>query len=133
MPRFYEDGIRFQCQGTGHCCLSRGEYGYVYLDLGDRRRMATHLHLPTSVFTRRYCDSTDGHYHLKHPELDCCFLQDHRCSVYDARPEQCRTWPFWPENMDPRIWNREIAPYCDGVGKGRLYDAAEIEALLARG
>eukprot|EP00961_Rhodomonas_salina_P046921 629705-Rhodomonas_salina.2 len=21
------------------------------------------------------------------------------CSLYEARPKQCRTWPFWPENL----------------------------------
>jgi len=133
MAKFYEFGLRFECQGSGKCCLSRGPYGYVFVNRADRRRLAGHLGLLTRVFTRRYCDRTDGDYHLKHPELDCCFLEERRCGVYEARPEQCRTWPFWPENMDPGVWREEIATYCSGVGKGRLYDAEEIEALLARG
>jgi Fe-S-cluster containining protein len=130
--RFYSDGIRFECQGTGGCCRSRGPYGYVYLSLEDRRSLAAHLGLSTYAFTRRYCDKTDGLFHLKHPERDCCFLVDRRCQVYEARPLQCRTWPFWPENMDPRVWRREVAATCPGVGRGRLYSAAEIEAILAR-
>jgi Fe-S-cluster containining protein len=130
--RFYRDGIRFQCQGSGECCRSRGAYGYVYVSLEDRRRLAAHLGLATSAFTRRYCAQTDGELHLRDPQLDCQFLRGVRCGVYKARPEQCRTWPFWPENMDPRVWREEISACCAGVGRGKLYTAEEIEALLER-
>jgi Fe-S-cluster containining protein len=125
-----QHGIRFQCQGSGRCCTSRGKYGYVYFTLEDRRRIAAHLGLATSAFTRRYCETTDGHVHLKHPERDCCFLEDKACSVYEARPTQCRTWPFWPENMKPRVWSDEIASFCPGVGKGRKYSRTEILEIL---
>jgi uncharacterized protein len=132
MPRrFYSRGLRFRCLGTGGCCRAIGPYGYVYVSLDDRRRLARHLHLATATFTRRYCARTEGEVHLKHPELDCCFLDGCRCGVYDARPQQCRTWPFWPENLtDARTWRREVAARCPGVNHGRLYSAEEIAALL---
>lgn len=129
-PAFWEKGIRFECQGSGKCCTSRGSYGYVYLTIHDRRRLARHLKMPTSSFTRRYCAKTAGHFHLKHPERDCLFLEGTRCGLYEARPEQCRTWPFWPENMNPRVWNRDVAAFCPGIGKGRRYTADEIRAVL---
>ena len=28
---------------------------------------------------------------------------------------QCRTWPFWPENMSSKAWT-SIAAFCPGVG-----------------
>lgn len=131
MPKkFWEEGIRFECQGTGRCCLSRGSYGYVYLTLADRRRLARHLELTTQAFTRRYCKNTDGHFHLRDHTGPCQFLKGKGCSVYEARPTQCRTWPFWPENMNARTWNNEVKKYCPGVGKGRLYSAVEIKKLL---
>lgn len=126
---FWADGIRFECQSTGRCCTSRGTYGYIYLTLSDRKRMAKHLGLATREFTRRYCDKTDGHFHLKAPEADCCFLDGKRCTVYEARPAQCRTWPFWPENLNARTWSRDVVTFCPGVGKGRLYTAEEIREL----
>jgi uncharacterized protein len=130
MPSPLKSGTRFACQGSGHCCTAHGEYGYVYLSLEDRRRLAAHLGLRTSSFTRRYCSRTDGEVHLKHPDRDCCFLAGHRCSVYAARPQQCRTWPFWPENMSPAAW-REAQSFCPGIGRGRLYSAEEVRALIA--
>lgn len=62
---------------------------------------------------------------------DCIFLEGgNRCGTYEARPEQCRTWPFWPENMKAKTWRREIETYCPGVGKGRLHTREEIETIL---
>jgi Fe-S-cluster containining protein len=129
---FYRDGIRFKCQGTGRCCTARGGYGYVYFTLEDRRRIARHLGMRTSDFTRRYCGSHDGHYHLKNPEQDCMFLDGKSCSIYKARPTQCRVWPFYPENLNARTWRREVESLCPGVGKGPLYTADQIRARAAR-
>jgi Fe-S-cluster containining protein len=128
--RFWDKGVRFECQGTGHCCTSRGSYGYVYFTIEDRRRLAKFLSLSTSSFTRRYCKKTAGYYHLKDSKGPCQFLKDKSCSVYSARPAQCRTWPFWPENMNARTWSREIKTFCPGIGKGKLYSKEEILKLL---
>jgi uncharacterized protein len=131
MPkRFWDEGIRFECQGGGKCCTSRGQYGYVYLTLEDRQRLARHMGLSTLAFTRRFCKNTDGYFHLKDPEGSCEFLEKTSCSVYRARPTQCRTWPFWPENMNARTWNKEIKTFCPGIGKGKLFTKGEIQDLL---
>ncbi len=110
--------------------MSRGTYGYVYLTLKDRQRFAKFMGLATAVFTRRFCKKTGGHFHLRAPEKNCEFLKDRQCTVYEARPTQCRTWPFWPENMNAKTWNQEVAPFCPGVGKGKTFSPDEIEALL---
>lgn len=127
---WWHDGVRFACQGSGKCCVSRGGYGYVYLTLEDRRRLARALGLGTAQFTRRYCAKTDGYVHLRETGPDCVFLEGKRCGVYEARPTQCRTWPFWPENMSARAWTA-IAAYCPGVGKGRTVPRERIEQILA--
>ena len=96
------------------------------MDLDDRRRMAKALGVSASAFTRRYCAKTKGWWHLRSEGRDCLFLDGTRCAVYDGRPKQCRTWPFWPEHMDAKTWSREIESFCPGVGKGRLYKKNEI-------
>ncbi len=130
LAKIFKEGIRFECQGSGRCCMSRGSYGFVYLSLADRRRMAATLGLACSAFTRRYCDKTLGLFHLKNPEKDCQFLEENRCAVYAGRPTQCRTWPFWPENLNVRTWNQEVAKDCAGIGKGRLYSPEEIRKIV---
>jgi Fe-S-cluster containining protein len=130
--KFYQGGLRFECQGEGKCCASRGEYGYVYLSFNDRRRLAAHFGITATEFTIRYTQKEDGLYQLKYAGRDCPFFADKRCSVYEARPWQCRTWPFWPENMNRTVWESEVASYCPGAGKGRLYSAEEIEEIIAK-
>ena len=128
--KFWENGIRFECQGTGRCCTSRGSYGYVYFTLSDRRRLAKYLGISTISFTKKYCKKTDGYFHLRDYEGPCEFLKGKACSVYEGRPTQCRTWPFWPENMNAQTWNCEIKSFCPGIGKGRLYTKDEIKTRL---
>lgn len=90
--------------------------------------MAKALQLTTSEFTRQYCKKTDGYFHLIDGENgECMFLKQKRCQIYEGRPTQCRTWPFWPEVMDAKTWNQDVAKFCPGVGKGHLWTAQEIQ------
>jgi Fe-S-cluster containining protein len=68
---------------------------------------------------------------------ECVFL-DRRpdgkatCRVYRARPTQCRTWPFWPENLaSPEAWDatRRRVP-CLGMGEGPLHGPVQIRIAL---
>ncbi len=127
---FWADGIRFECQGSGKCCTSRGSYGFVYLTLEDRKRFAKFFKIPTASFTRQHCAKTGGHFHLKEFRDDCRFLENKRCTVYEGRPTQCRTWPFWPENMNARAWNKDVKGFCPGIGKGKLVSRDEIDEIL---
>ena len=121
--------MQFACQGSGKCCVSRGAYGYVYLTLEDRRRLAQALKMPTRQFTRQYCSKTDRLFHLTDIGPDCLFLRNSRCAVYEGRPTQCRTWPFWPENMNARAWTA-IAAFCPGVGRGKAVPREKIAQVL---
>lgn len=114
---FYKKGLHFECQGSGKCCMSRGEYGYVYLTQFDAKRMAKVLGLTLSEFKQQYCRVSGGVLHLIQPEesINCRFLVNNRCDVYEGRPTQCRTWPFWPENMNPKAWKRDVIDFCPGA------------------
>ncbi|MBC7795081.1 MAG: YkgJ family cysteine cluster protein [Clostridia bacterium] len=127
---FYSNGLQFECQQSGQCCTSRDEYGFVYLTREDRKRLAEHLKLDVPAFIAEHCQTTDDQLHLRDPDRNCAFLDGKRCSVYDARPTQCRTWPFWPETMNAKTWNGELASTCAGIGKGRLWSREEINGLV---
>ena len=130
---FYEQGLKFECQGSGKCCTSHGEFGFVYLTKEDRQRFADHLGLSQGEFKKRHCDETNSIWHLKEDpkKPDCMFLKEKRCSVYEARPAQCRTWPFWPDVMNAKSWKTEVADFCPGVGKGKVWTKSEIESVMA--
>ena len=39
----YKEGVRFECQGSGNCCVSRDSYGFVYLSHNDLKRFAIYF------------------------------------------------------------------------------------------
>ena len=125
-------GTNFECQGSGNCCVSRGSYGYVYLSLLDRQRLAKSFKLSLKKFTQKFCDKNNRYYHLKELKKngDCIFLIDKRCSVYKSRPIQCRTWPFWKENMKVKEWNNNIIKFCPGIGKGNKVSLLKIKKII---
>jgi uncharacterized protein len=127
---WWKDGVQFQCQQSGNCCISHGEYGYVYLTKEDRKNIAAVLCMPTAKFTKQYCKKTDGAFHLKEEGPACTFLKNNKCTVYKARPTQCRTWPFWPETMGAKSWKKDVVNFCPGVGKGKIWPAQKIIELV---
>jgi Fe-S-cluster containining protein len=126
----YANGIRFACQGCGECCRTRGRYGFVYVSLPERRRLARHLRITTRAFTLCFCKKTGGFFHVRSLGKDCIFLEGNRCRVHTARPDQCRTWPFWPENMTQKTWTRDIVPGCPGIGRGPRIGPRKIQECL---
>lgn len=65
---------------------------------------------------------------------DCIFLSKSAdgcrgCAIYSVRPNQCRTWPFWNDNLgNPNDWNF-AAQKCPGISRGKLYTLEQIEKL----
>ena len=112
-----KNGTNFQCQGSGNCCVSRDSYGYVYLSKKDIKRLANFFKIKIKNFFDIYCSVEDNNTYLKEVNKNgnCVFLRNKRCTVYKARPSQCRTWPFWPENMNSKKWKNEIMNFCPGI------------------
>ena len=112
---WFDDGLRFKCTGCGGCCT--GSPGYVYLSLPDLERLASHFHCTPQEFAMRYTKLIDGQYCLldKESSYDCIFLEDKKCTVYEARPTQCRTFPWWLYNLrTPEEWE-EASKRCEGI------------------
>ena len=70
---------------------------------------------------------------IERPGGDCIFWDKAAgCTVYSARPVQCRTWPFWPENIaTPEDW-AHVMCVCPGSGRGRWFSLEEIQAAAAK-
>lgn len=148
--KWWHEGVQFECQSSGNCCTSHGEYGSVFLTQEDLERFAKHFELSPQKFVAAYCkppskptgkllgrsggnsSSSEQPLELKDQPSngECIFLKDRKCSAYSARPTQCRTWPFWPEVMNPKKWKSDVVSFCPGVGKGKLISRKKIEAAL---
>lgn len=122
----------FECTQCGHCCKTRGEYAYVYLNRREARALARHLELTLAEFYRRHSFvDEDGWRQLRFEGGRCTFLSSEgRCSVYAARPVQCRTFPFWPEFVDDGEWTEEVRELCEGIGRGRRFTLHEAEERM---
>jgi Fe-S-cluster containining protein len=129
---FLNDGVKFQCQGSGKCCTSHGEFGFVFLTLKDRRATAKYLEISTREFTLNYCEKKNDFFHLieRPNNPDCLFFKNKCCGIYPARPTQCRTWPFWPEIMNAKAWKKEIVQFCPGANKGKVWTYPEIKEQM---
>ncbi len=141
---WYARGLRFTCGRCGNCCT--GPEGFVWFSDDEAQDMAAALGLSKEEFLRMYTRETEmGRRSLREVDSptgrDCVFLRrDDQgralCSVYQARPTQCRTWPFWPEVLrSSAAWER-AARSCQGMaeglaGKGELYPLERVRLLRA--
>ena len=128
---WYAAGLRFSCRRCGACCT--GDPGHVWLGPGEAAALAVRLGMAEAAFLQRYARRVYGLVSLREEADGRCVLYDPGagCVAYEARPRQCRSWPFWPRLLaSQRAWE-EAAAECPGMGSGELFDPEGI-ALLAR-
>jgi Fe-S-cluster containining protein len=128
---WYRDGLRFECTQCGNCCRNHGDYTFVYLTEVELEELPAFLGLSRDEFLARYCTKEPGSWwSLRMDEPACPFLtEDARCSVYPVRPKQCRTWPFWQENLEEAAWKGPVKECCPGLDTGPLRSAEEVERI----
>ena len=135
---WFEPGLSFKCTQCGNCCT--GPSGYVWFTDEEAEAMADYLGLSEREFRKRYTRRKFGKSTLdetkRNGRYDCVFLTWNEdgsagCSIYRVRPRQCRTWPFWPENLaSRRAWD-EAATTCPGMRRtdGTFVPADEVRVI----
>ena len=125
---WYQDGLRFSCTACGDCCT--GAPGFVWVNQAEINAMAAALGMTTDEFEKQCVRRIGVRRSLKeHANYDCYLLdpETRKCRVYEQRPRQCRTWPFWKSNLkSPDAW-QETCEACPGAGRGKLYSLETIE------
>lgn len=132
---WYHKGLHFQCTECGECCA--GGEGYVWVSEKEILSMAQHLNLSVEEFSSRYLKKVGRRWSLvdrprtSRSHRECIFLRQQRCSIYEVRPTQCRTFPWWPQNLSsPQAW-RKAARRCEGMQeRERIVDLEEISTQL---
>jgi len=129
---WFRDGLSFECTRCGACCT--GAPGYVWVNSEEIARLAEHRGESVDQFAKRYARRVGNRFSLiEKPGGDCIFWDKRRgCTVYPARPVQCRTWPFWPENLEsPEAWD-QAKRACPGSGQGQWFSLEEIREAAAK-
>ena len=131
-PPWWMSGVKFSCQsGCGKCCDQPG--GSVYLSIKDAERISNHSGLSVDDWLERDARKTyDGRFVLKSREDDgiCIHLDENQqCSIYEVRPQQCKAFPWWGENLaSDRSWS-QVKELCPGID---AEDALVVEGNIIR-
>jgi Fe-S-cluster containining protein len=132
--KWYVGGLHFECQGCGGCCAGPNS-GYIWVTEKEIEFIADFLKQPVEAVKEKYTKRVRFKTTIiEQPDTnDCIFLRKTGgrlgCMIYSVRPNQCRTWPFWTENIANSCeWN-ETAKKCGGINRGRAFSLEEIESL----
>ncbi|MEA3228838.1 MAG: YkgJ family cysteine cluster protein [Campylobacterota bacterium] len=102
------------CQGR--CCT--GDSGYIYLNRSEIEKISLLLGIPIKEFINQYLFKKMYKYSIKeivyNGSHECVFYDrdSNGCKIYDARPTQCKTFPFW-DYYKTRV--EELKLECPGV------------------
>jgi len=84
----------------GKCCI--GESGYIWITPQEILKLSKNLNISQQELIDKYLIKYNYRYSIKEKIISkdnfaCIFFDTNKmqCSVYDARPNQCRTFPFW--------------------------------------
>ena len=119
-------GLRFECTACGQCCRRTG---VVIFTEEDIRRVSAWMGMPVEVFKGRHLTWEQGQWMVEVEEgKPCSFLSaEGRCTIHEVKPQQCLTYPFWPELLeDAGAWYRERSD-CEGIERGPMISLEEIE------
>ncbi len=128
---WYKEGLRFDCTRCGRCCRGPGN---VWISDSEIEALARLTGRSVEAFRKIQVRRLGGRELVLRQKRnrDCVFWDESKgCSVYSARPQQCRSYPFWKANLRSEDdWKPEQRS-CPGVGQGPLIDLETIESKLA--
>ena len=99
----------------GYCCRWGG---YVWITEGEMIKMAGIMKLSLEDFANEYVKAAYGRFslqeRLRDGEYHCAMFDpfNNRCLVYDARPKQCRTFPYWEKYRENYV---KLLGLCPGI------------------
>lgn len=135
-----EPGLRFSCTMCGNCCT--GPEGYVLVSDEEAAALAKRCGISIEAFLEQYTHVMQYGRSLieRHSDAgrDCVFLDRERipgkavCGVYEDRPVQCRTWPYWKSNLASRYAWLRAKRVCPGMDTGKRSTPVEIRIARDR-
>jgi Fe-S-cluster containining protein len=101
-------------------------------------KLASELKMDNDSFLSAYCRWVERGRGVEFLSLkeksnfDCVFWNS-GCTVYQSRPLQCRTFPFWDSILcSAEVWET-TAGSCPGINSGPLRSYEEIKSCLQAG
>jgi len=113
-PYAFNSDACSSCEGK--CCT--GESGYIYVTKAEIINIAKLLDMDVNEFGVKYLFKKDYKYSIKENKFndsyECAFYdrESNGCKIYMARPNQCKTFPFW-DYYKTRV--KELKEECPGI------------------
>jgi Fe-S-cluster containining protein len=113
-PYAFDTSACASCEGK--CCT--GESGYIFVTRNEIENISKLLNLSVNDFGVKYLYKKDYKYSIKEvlveDSYECVFYDKatNGCQIYEARPSQCATFPFW-EYYKTRV--DELKEECPGI------------------
>ena len=130
---WYSNGLQFTCTQCGDCCT--GAPGVVWVTDEELQEIADLLGKSIGEIRLFHTRIVQGRVSLtEYANGDCTFFDPRKraCTVYESRPVQCRTWPFWNSHLKSEDSWKEICRTCPGSGEGKFFSLEEIEERAAK-
>ena len=117
-----QDGFNYEFDSNkcdecgGKCCV--GESGYIWINEDEIRSLGEYLGYKTELIKEIFLEKFGNRYSIKEKPykggLACIFFDEKNknCSIYEYRPNQCRSFPFW-EHFKRNF--KELERECIGV------------------
>jgi Fe-S-cluster containining protein len=100
----------------GYCCC--GESGKIWVSQQEILQICSLLQMNPIDFTLGYLNRIGNRFSIKERPaergFECVFFQSsqNRCSIYAARPFQCRQYPFWEHFKKHK---EQVIKECPGI------------------
>jgi len=113
-PYAFDSSACTTCQGR--CCT--GESGYIYVTKDEIKAIAEVLNEDINELRVKYLFKKGYKYSIKelnfNDSFECIFYdrESNGCRIYNARPSQCKTFPFW-DYYKTRV--DELKQECPGI------------------
>ena len=124
-----KESLRFECQSDCFKCCEKP--GIVYFDKKSIENASKITKLSPAQFRKEFLKRNDGQWvHEVEDRNPCAFLTPEGCSIHFGKPIQCRSYPFWSENMTSKAMWKLVGGFCPGIGSGPHIAVATIRNFL---
>ncbi len=123
-PYHFDSNACKKCGGK--CC--RGKQGYIWISVEELEKIAAAIKIDVSQFLKQYVRQVQGRLSLQERVINgehfCCFFNpiDALCTIYQNRPEQCRSYPFWDKSGKDA---QKLLDECPGVSSKKDWKLVE--------
>jgi Fe-S-cluster containining protein len=141
---FLREKIYFGCNKCGECCKSM-DVPLTHIDIYRLLQSGTEIDIETLVTLHPalpdeldavllYGEYTTLYLTNKIADNSCIFLENNACTIYNFRPNSCRTWPFSKDSVNrlkiDAVADKTVSVSCD---KTRFKDHSKTLKTIDKG